>query len=240
MEKAHIIAAFRFELSKVSVPAIRERMVASLVNVSPSLAAGVAAGLGMKVPNALPKALAKSPAPEVKVSSALSLTALPGECGIRTRQIAILVADGVHLASIAAIHAALAAEGAVGHFVGPRVGKFVADDGAEVEAGKSMENSPSVLFDALVLPDGDQAIETLARDGHTMEYLKDQFRHCKTILALGASRKLLEMAGISDFSGKDSGILLAEPTKASSAAPAFIAAIAAHRHPARDSDPPKV
>ena len=240
VEKAHIIAAFRFELSKVGMPAIRERMLASLVNVSPVLAAGIAAGLGAAVPNALPKALAKTPAPEVKASPALSLAALPGECGIRTRQIAIVVADGVHRASIAAIQTALAHAGAVVHFVGPRIGKFVTVDGAEIEANKSMENSPSVLFDALVLPDGDKAIATLARDGHTMEYVKDQFRHCKAILALGASRKLLEMAGILDFVGKGTGILLAEPTKASSAASAFIAAIAAHRHPARDSDPPKV
>ena len=240
VEKAHIIAAFRFELSKVGVPAIRERMLASLVNVSPVLAEGVAAGLGMEVPDALPKALAKSPAPEVRKSPALSLLALPGECGIRTRQIAIVVADGIHGASIAAIQAALTAEGAVGHFVGPRVGKFVADDGAEIEADKSMENSPSVLFDALVLPDGVTAIETLARDGHTMEYLKDQFRHCKPILALGASTKLLEMAGIRAAIGKDPGLLVAEPNKAADAAAGFIAAIAAHRHPVRDSDPPKV
>ncbi|MDP3715107.1 MAG: catalase, partial [Burkholderiales bacterium] len=115
VEKAHIVAAFRFELSKVGVPAIRERMVASLVNVSPELAAGVAAGLGINVPDAMPKALAKAPTPEVKTSAALSLTALPGECGIRTRQIAMLVADGVHLASLAEIHTALAAEGAVVH-----------------------------------------------------------------------------------------------------------------------------
>ena len=240
VEKTHIIAAFRFELSKVTVPAIRERMLASLVNVSPILAAGVAAGLGMPVPPALPRAIANPAPPEVQISDALSLTALPGECGIRTRQIAILVADGVHGASIAAIHAALLKAGAVAHLVGPRVGKFIADDGAEIEANKSLENSPSVLFDALVLPDGAAAIETLAADGHTMEYVKDQFRHCKTILALGASRKLLDMAGIVPSAGGDPGLIVAPSAQAVDAASAFIAGIAAHRHPSRDSDPPKV
>jgi catalase len=240
VEKAHIVAAFRFELSKVGVPAIRERMLASLVNVSPALAADIAAGLGMKVPPAMPKAIAKSPVPEVKKSPALSLLALPGETGIRTRQVAIVVTEGVHQASIAALHAALTKAGAVVHFVGPRVGKFGTEDGAGIEAGKSLENSPSVLFDALVLPDGAKAVDALARDGHTMEYVKDQFRHCKTILALGASRKLLEMAGIPADAGKDPGILLAERSKAAAIAPAFIKAIAAHRHPSRDSDPPKV
>ena len=239
-EKAHIVAAFRFELSKVSVPAIRERMVASLVNVSSGLAAGVAAGLGMSVPKALPAAISNPPQPEVTHSPALSLKALPGECGIRTRQVAIVVADGVQRASLATIQAALAAEGAVGHLVGPRIGGFVADDGTAIEADRSLENSPSFLFDALVLPDGDPAVATLSADGHTMEYIKDQYRHCKTILAFGASRTLLEMAGIETAGIADAGLILAEPEMAGDAALAFIAGIAAHRHPARDSDPPTV
>jgi catalase len=238
VEKAHIAAAFRFELSKVAVPAIRERMLASLVNVSPALARQVAGGLGVPVPQALPRA--RRPAPEVKVSPALSLTALPGECGVRTRQVAILVADGVHRPSLAAVKAALAAGGAVAHFVGPRVGNFASEDGAVIEAGKSMENSPSVLFDALVLPDGAKAVYALGRDGHTMEYIKDQYRHCKTILAFGASRALLDRAGIAMGSKKEPGILLADRRKAASAAKAFITALAGHRHPARDADPPRV
>ena len=240
VEKAHIVAAFRFELSKVTVPAIRKRMLASLVNVSPELASSVAEGLGMEAPAAMPRAVQNPPAAEVHISPALSLTALPGNCGIRTRQVAILVATGVHRSSIAAIHAALVAEGAVAHFVGTRVGKFVADDGGEIEANKSMENSPSVLFDALVLPDGEQAIETLARNGHTMEYVKDQFRHCKTILALGSGRSLLEKAGIMAGGEDDPGILLVDINEAEKAASKFITAIAVHRHPSRDSDPPKI
>lgn len=239
VEKAHIVAAFRFELSKVTVQAIRERMVASLVNVSAELASRVAAGLGIDVPKALPRAVSQPPTPEVKFSSALSLTALPGEFGIRTRQVAIVVADGVHKASIAAIHAAVTAQGGVTHFVGTRVGKFVAEDGGEIEADRSMENSPSVLFDALVLPDGAKALEALAHNGHMIEYVKDQFRHCKTILALGVSRKILEMAGIA-VTKTDPGVLLVERDEAFAAAANFVAAIAAHRHQSRDSDPPIV
>jgi catalase len=194
----------------------------------------------MDVPSAMPRAIAKPPSPEVKKSPALSLTALPGVLGIRTRQIAILVADGVDSASIASVHAALVKEKAVVHYVGPRVGKFTATDGGAIEANKSLENSPSVVFDALVLPDGSKAVETLARLGHTMEYVKDQYRHCKTILALGASRKLLELAGIAVAPGKDPGILAFESSKASEAASQFVAAVAKHRHPSRDSDPPPI
>jgi catalase len=238
VEKAHIIAAFRFELSKVTVEAIRVRMVASLVNVSAVLAEGVAAGLGMAVPAPLPRAIANPPTPEVKVSPALSLLALPGSCGIRTRQVAILVADGVHGASLATIHAALAAEGAVVHFVGPRVGRFITEEEGEIEADKSLENSPSVLFDALVLPDGAHATETLAQNGHTLEYVKDQLRHCKAILVLGSSKTLLETAGVA-ASDAPAGVLRAAANDADEAAAEFIKAIAAHRHPSRDRDPPR-
>ena len=241
VEQAHIIAAFRFELSKLTVPAIRERMLSSLVNVSAKLAAGVAAGLGMEVPAAMPCAMPKPPVPEVRKSDALSLTALPGECGIHTRQVALLVANGVHNASLSALQKALTAEGAVVHFVGPRVGNFTTvDGGGVIEANKSLENSPSVLFDAIVLPDGVDAVQTLAKDGHTMEFLKDAFRHCKSILSLGASDALLDKAGLLEFTNKDPGMLWCESAGVDGVIPAFVAAIAAHRHPARDTDPMQI
>jgi catalase len=72
-ERNHIVAGFRFELSKLTVPAIRERMVSSLVNVSPDLAERVAAGLGMPVPAAMPRALSEPCPPEVTNSPALSV-----------------------------------------------------------------------------------------------------------------------------------------------------------------------
>ena len=239
-EKNHIAAAFRFELSKVTVAAIRERMVASLVNASPELAAKVAEGLGIPVPDPLPLAIARPPKPEVRVSPALSLKALPGEVGIRTRQIAVLVANGVVESSLSVLKAALDTEGAVAHFVGPRVGKFNTQGGGTIEANKSMENSPSVLFDALVLPDGDDAVATLAQDGHTMEFIKDQFRHCKTILALGASSALLDAAGVLALAPSDPGIIVAVGDDAKSAADKFIAALAQHKHFARETDPPLI
>ena len=46
VEQTHIINAFRFELSRVQTPAVRERMVSGLMNVAPELAEAVAAGLG--------------------------------------------------------------------------------------------------------------------------------------------------------------------------------------------------
>ena len=232
-EKSHIVGGFRFELSKLTVPSIRERMVASLRNVDEGLAAQVAEGLGIALPDPLPRVLPKPPKPEVTVSPALSLTALPGETGVRTRRIAILVANGVEGKSLKSLHATLTEAGAVPHFVGPRIGTYTTSNSDTIEADASMENSPPVLFDALILPDGDAGVKALAADGHTMEFVTNQYRHCKTILALGASRKLLQNAGIG--AAKDAGLLLMD-AGAKDAAQRFMAAVAKHRHPERESD----
>jgi catalase len=47
VEQEHIVAALVFELSKVETPAIRERVVSHLMNIDDTLAANVAAGLGL-------------------------------------------------------------------------------------------------------------------------------------------------------------------------------------------------
>ena len=239
-EKAHIIGGFRFELSKLTVPAIRERMVASLVNVSAELAAAVAEGLGLDVPSAMPRALEHPTRPEVTKSPALSLTHLPGDGGIRTRKIAILAADGVNGKSIAALQVALMKAGAVPVVIAPRIGAVKTADGVTFDASGSLENSAPVLFDALVLPDGDAGLSMLARHGQTLEFVTNQYRHGKTLLALGSSKALLDRAGIAaklPSGDKDPGILLANGSDIDAAAAAFIEAVAKHRHPTRESDP---
>jgi len=241
-EKKHIVDAFRFELSKLTVPSIRVRMVASLRNVDEDLAAQIAEGLGIDLPDPLPRAIENPPKPEITTSPALSLTSLPGEVGIRSRKVAILVANGVEGDSIKSLHAALTSAGAVPRFVGPRLGNYSTTDGGSIEADASMENSPAVLFDGLILPDGEAAVKLLAADGHTMEYVTNQYRHGKTILALGASGSLLEKAGIAapkDGVAGDPGLLVIQ-SAARNTADKFMKALEKHRHPERESDPPPV
>jgi catalase len=235
-EKAHIVGGFRFELSKVTVPAIRERMVASLRNVDDDLAAQVAEGLGLDLPDPLPRALPKPAKPEVLTSPALSLTARPGNAGVRTLHIAILIADDVDGQPLIALHTALVKAGAVPRFVAPRLGTYETNTGDPIEADASLENSPAVLFDAVVLPDGDAAVKTLAADGHTAEFISNQYRHSKTILALGASRQLVEDAGITINGDADAGLLFMDSDD-SAIIDAFVSAVTKHRHPDREHDP---
>jgi catalase len=241
VEQRHIINAFRFELSKVTVPAIRRRMLAGLVNVSEQLAAGVADGLGMSVPEPLPLAVAQPVDAEITTSAMLSLTARPGDGGIRTRKVAILVANGAHDASLALVRDRLRREGAVPRTVGSRIGSFLAASGQVIEAEASLENAPSVLFDAVVLPDGEDAISALLRDGRSREFLRDAYRHGKTILALGASRRLLDRSGISATlpdDERDPGVLVVDADATANVLDAFVEAVARHKHVERDLDPP--
>jgi catalase len=229
-------------LSKVTVPAIRERTVSMLANVSRELAEGVAMGLGMDVPVPMPSALARAPKPEVRESDALSLMARPGDGSIRTRRIAIVVADGVDAAGVTALQSALLAQGAVPRLVGPRIGPVRGADGGMLDADASLENEPAFLFDAMVLPDGDAAIDALLADGRLLEGLKDQYRHCKTILALGASQRLIDAAMLPTTlpdGSPDPGLLL-EAAANRAAIGRFVEAVAQHRHWERETDPPRV
>jgi catalase len=196
-EQQHIINAFRFELSRVQTPAIRERMVSGLLNVDHTLAQAVANGLGIrKLPAPMPKAVTRDILPEVSTSSSLSLLARPGDGSIRTRRVAIVVADGCEGASLVALANRLTGEGAVPRFVATSLGSVTPDSGDAIEIDVTLGAAPAVPYDALVLPDGAAAVEALRADGRTLEFIKDQYRHCKPILALGASAQLLEACGI--------------------------------------------
>jgi catalase len=243
VEKAHIRRGFRFELTKVQVPAVRERVLSMLANVDAALAKQLAKELGMPMPKPMPKALKSVPAPEVAVSPMLSLFARPGDGSIATRRIAILVADGVDGEAAQALHKGLTEARAVPRYVGIRLGQVKTANGGTLEAEVTLETTPSVLFDAVAILGGKEAVARLVSVGHALEFIKDQYRHAKPMLALGEGLELLERAGASASlpSGKpDPGVVVAKHGDGPKALPAFIKAIARHRHHEREVDPPAV
>jgi catalase len=245
VEKQHIIRAFRFELTKVQVSAVRERMVAGLRNVDEVFAQAVAEGLGMTaLPDPLPKVLKRDPKAEVTTSGALSLFSRPGQTGIRTRRIAILVADGVDGAVARAMHASLVAQGAVPRYVGLTLGRADSESGDPIEIEVSMEAAPSVLWDAMIVPGGDSATEMLVESGHAIEFIKDQYRHCKPMLFFGASATtLLEEARVPLMlpnGGKDPGVIQSDGANTDAALKQFVDVLTRHRVFERETDPPVV
>jgi catalase len=244
VEKQHIVRAFRFELTKVQTTAVRERVIAQLRNVSDELAELVADGIGITdLPPALPRVLKRSPKPEVQASPTLSLLARPGEEGIKTRRVAILVADGVDGAAGLTIHEALAEQGAVPRFVATKLGRVQSETSDELEIEISMETAPAAVWDAVIVLDGEQATAALSESGHAKEFLKDQYRHCKPILLLGSASVLLSVTGIPaelPDGGVDPGLLVFEADQTDDAIGAFVEALTKHRHFERETDPPRI
>jgi len=241
-EQAHIAGGFRFELSRVTVPAIRTRMLSMLANVDATLVNAVALGLGMDVPEPQPMATSL-PLPHYEPSPALSLLARPGQTGIQTRRVAILVADGVDAAGVRAIYASLLAGGAVPRIVAGMLGKVKADKGDALDAEISIEAGPPVLYDAVVVPDGAQAAKKLSGDANALDFVRQQYRHGKPILVVGDGTALLAKAGIPATlpdGAPDPAIVGAEPAKLDAALDAFKLALAAHRTWERETDPPRV
>jgi catalase len=239
-EQAHIAAAFRFELSKVTVPAIRRRMVASLRNASESLAAQVGARLGMdSLPQPLPRAIERPAAAEVDRSPALSLMARPGDGSIKGRKVAIFVAPGIDVASVDSVRSVLAGQGAAVRVLGPQVGPVATADGAPLEADASFENEPAFLFDAVAVVHGDAAVDAMAGDANALDGLRSIYRHCKPLLAVGSAATVLQRAGV-PVDDADAALVVVGREEVERGAAAFAKAIGAPRDFSRESDPPRV
>jgi catalase len=153
------------------------------------------------------------------------------------------VAEGIDSVGAKAIHAGLTELGAVARYVGARLGRVQSEDGDALEVEVTMETMPSVVFDAVAVPGGDASAKALGGLGHAAEFIVGAYRHCKPILALGAGRHFVENVGVPatlPSGDPDPGVLLFDDAQLKSALPAFVEAIAKHRHNAREMDPPPV
>jgi len=241
IEKNHIIGAYRFELTKVQTTAIRSRVIAQLRNVDEDLATAVADGLGIQdLPNALPELMKRRPKPEIDTSEALSMMARPGSAGIMTRKVAILVAEGIDGKGALEVHKTLLSQGAVPRFIGKKLGRVTSASGEAIEVEATMETMPSVLWDGVIVPTG--AAVALSLSGQAAEFLKDQYRHCKTIMVWGDGTDLLQKAGIPETlpdGSADPGIMAPQDGNEATALQ-FADALSKHRHFARETDPPLI
>jgi catalase len=241
-EQMHIIAAFRFELSRVQIPAIRQRVISLLQNVNAELASGVADGLGLPLANPAP-IFSPLPMPDYAPSPALSLLTRPGETGVRTRRVAILAGNGVEAESVAASYTQLLEDGAVPRIVSSQLGAIATRDGKLLEVEISLEAGPSVLYDAVIVADGEESIAELSRDAHAVDFVRQQYRHCKPILAIGAGASFLSASGIPldlPDGATDHAIIVSEVPTLDDALIRFKTALAGHRAYYRESDPPLV
>ena len=176
IEQAHIASAIVFELSKVALLAVRNRVMSRLRNIDEDLAKRVAAGLAMPLPDKAPAA--REPV-AMKPSPALSILA-HGQPPMKGRKVAILFDVGSDLAAITALKGAVEKSGGTVMLVAPKVGELQLK-GGKLAADGQLAGSPSVLFDAvaaMLMPD---AAKKLAMDGAALGWFMDAYGHCKTI-----------------------------------------------------------
>jgi catalase len=235
-EKEHIIAAFQFELSKVEVPAIRQRIVDNLAHVDGRLARKVAEPLGIGPPD--PRAAAgrsgfreQRAKPVLESAPSLSMEATGGS--IQTRKVAVLMAAGVELGAYKVMQQALADVGATMKVVAAHLGFVTSSSGQQVPVDHTFANMPSVMFDAVVVPGGAASAQLLLKDGDALHFVLEAYKHCKPLCLIGESVELLRRGGIAlPDAPVPAGVLIGtnEPTARLQMAQDFIAAMARHRH----------
>jgi len=241
-EKEHLVAAFRFELSKVEASEIRQRMVDNLAHVDSKLASRVAVALGINAPD--PKAAAgrlgfRNYRITGKVSEdiALSMSARPGT-NIKTRKIAFLVANGVDAPALRRLVLDMTAVGAICKLVGAHLGNVSTVSGKQLMVDHTFSTMPSVMFDAVVIPGGTESTESLCRLGDAVHFVLEAYKHCKTICAINEGHQLLATLGFNIEKNPElitvptPGILLTNARKVldGQVSHDFQAAIALHRH----------
>jgi catalase len=145
----------------------------------------------------------------------------------------------VDAASTRALYAELLAKGAVPRVVSTRLGAVNTREGDFLDVEVSIEATPSVLYDAVVVADGEDSVSSLSLDMDALDFVRQQYRHCKPILVVGAGDKLLFAAGVPvqlPDGGQDHGIIFS-PQLTQGALEEFTTALASHRNFDREVDP---
>lgn len=239
-EQDHIVAAAHFELGKVDTVEVRERMVGLLTHVDSELAQRVAQGVGVMVPenNPRPGVLPPSDRRSVERSAALSMENTVKDT-IKSRRIAILVANGFNEAELQTVKKALEDRGAHTTVIGQSLGVIAGATNQQVKVDKSAITVGSIMFDAVFIPGGKGSATQLLQQGAARQFVNEAFKHGKAIGALGAGIELLKQGDIPGHatSKKDAqvlnsqGIVTAQDTSnLNDFIEQFVSAIAQHRY----------
>jgi len=227
IEQKHIGDALVFELSKVERPDIRSRTVSHLLNIDATLAATVADGLGMALPDAAvaARALITDLPPSDKLSIARN-----GPATFKGRKLGILLSDGADAAIFKALLNAVDGEGAVYEVIAPKIAGVTLSDGTTVAARHKIDGGPSVLFDAVAVLVSAEGAALLSLDSAARDFVTDAFAHCKYIGISADAEAIFDKAGIAD--DLDEACLpIAKPADAQ----AFVEACRALRHWPREA-----
>ena len=237
-EQQHIVDATHFELGNVESEAVRERMIYEIFNnVDHDLAVRAAEGIGVEPP--------EEPGehhPDHEESSpALSMENTVTDT-IESRQVAVLVDDGVDADQLETVREGLEGRGAQVTVVSKTLGERTGANGGAVETDKSHVMTASIEYDAVFVPGGRESVDALSEQGGATHFLREAFKHKKPIAALGQGVDLLETVGLPgvDLSRNgetvsDLGVVTADGGDDEFVS-AFADAIGVHRHWDREEE----
>lgn len=197
IEQAHLASAIVFELSKVSLAHVRERVLANLQNVDETLAQRVADGLNLSLPKASDPGVAPI---DLEASPALRIIGKYPDT-LKGRKVAILVADGSDGAVVDAVKAAVEGDGGSVFIVAPKIGGVRLKDGKTLPADGQLAGSPSVLFDAVAIVLSEDGCAQMLKEGAAVDFTKDAFGHLKAIGHTAEAQPLLDKAGVEPDAG---------------------------------------
>lgn len=197
-EKLHIQNAFLFELGKVQLEEIRERMVGLIAKVDRDLAQNVADGLGIDSvtepefplnhsfpadgdPNDFQPVMTES---SIESSNALSMQHTVKDLAI-SRKVAVLITNGFDESSYKETKKALMDAGAKFVLVSSRLGMISDSKGNQVKVDETFKTTSSVLFDAVYVPGGSESNYSLPQNSEALEFIEQAYKHCKPLAFSG-------------------------------------------------------
>ena len=192
VEQAHLASALVFELSKVVLEHVRNRIMANLRNVDESLAKRVSIGLNMELP---PKSETAVEPNDMDLSPALRIIGKYPE-SLLGRSVGLLVTDGADGRLVKAVRKAAETDGATVKIVAPKIGGVTLKDGSKLKADGQLAGTPSVLFDAVALVLSEKGCAELLKDGAAVDFVKNAFGHLKAIGFSAESQPLLDKASV--------------------------------------------
>ncbi|MFN3277092.1 MAG: catalase [Paracoccus hibiscisoli] len=182
VEQGHIADAITFELSKVGLGHVIQRVLGHLRVIDEDLAETVAEGLAEDLPDAAKPM--REPV-DMAPSDALSIMKRAKHT-LQGRKVGILIGDGGDMDRVKALKAAVEAEGGSVLLIAKERGK----------AEAQLAGSPSVLFDAVALVLSAEDAARMAKFKPAVDFVSDAFAHLKAIGADDVSAKLLAAAGV--------------------------------------------
>ncbi len=191
IEQAHLASALVFELSKVTLAHVRDRVLSNLRNVDDDLAKRVADGLGAPLPAASTPAAAPidlDPAPSLSI-------VVNAKATLQGRKVGILFTDGSPKAEIARVSDAVVAAGATPVLIAPRL-LAVATTPRPTDADGQLAGTPSVTCDAVALVLDEAGAKALCSEAAAVQFVADAFAHLKAIGHTPGAQALLDRAGV--------------------------------------------